>query len=217
MSFHEQLQQVTAPDRSFLVGAPAIRQALAGEISRARYVAYLGQAWHHVRNTIPLMMQAGARMPEHLVWARGDLTHYLEEEAGHDEWILADIRHAGGDADAAARSRPNVSTDAMVAYAWDVVARRNPIGFFGMAFVLEGTSAALALNAAGRIQSALGLPERAFTYLRSHGVLDQQHVQNLASILDRLDREEDRDAVTACARAMFWLYGSVFRELEAVP
>jgi hypothetical protein len=217
MSFHERLQDITAPQRAFLVEAPSIQQALAGQISRGRYLAYLAQAWHHVRNTVPLMMQAGARMPGHLSWVRGEITHYLEEEAGHDDWILADIRHAGGDAAAAARSRPNVSTDSMIAYAWDVVSRRNPIGFFGMVFVLEGTSAALALNAAGRIQSTLQLPDRAFTYLRSHGVLDQQHVQHLAGILDRLDRDEDREAVVDCARAMFWLYGSVFRELEAVP
>lgn len=216
MTFIEQLQQQTDADRAFLVNAPTIRQALSGQISRARYVAFLTQAWHHVRNTVPLMMAAGARMPERLGWMRGDITHYLEEEAGHDDWILADIRHAGGDPVAAAQSRPNVSTDAMVAYAWDVVNRRNPVGFFGMVFVLEGTSAALALNAAARIQSTLGLPEKAFTYLRSHGVLDQQHVHHLGGILNRLESEEDRDAVTRCARAMFWLYGSLFRELEAV-
>ena len=58
--------------------------------------------------------------------------------------------------------------------------RRNPVGFFGMVHVLEGTSVALALHAADRIQQALGLPTRAFTYLRSHGELDQEHIKDLA-------------------------------------
>jgi hypothetical protein len=40
-------------------------------------------------------------------------------------------------------------------------------------------------------------------------------VHHLAGILDRLDAEEDRDAVVLCARAMFWLYGNVFRSLDA--
>ena len=217
MSFHEFLKHTTQQDRQFLVSAPAIQQALAGQISRARYLAFLTQAWHHVRETVPLLMGAGARLPHRLDWLRAEMIHYVEEELGHDEWILSDIRHAGGEAVAAAASRPNVTTAAMIAQAWDVVSRRNPVGFFGMVYVLEGTSVALALQAADRIQSTLALPNNAMTYLRSHGTLDQEHIHHLAGILDRLEPQEDRDAVVDCARSIFWLYGSMFRELEHVP
>ena len=103
----------------------------------------------------------------------------------------------------------------MVAYAYDTVMRRNPVAFFGMVLVLEGTSVALALNAAAAIQESLALPNRAFTYLRSHGSLDQQHIGHLASIVDRLDRTQDLPSVVTCARAMYWLYGNVFRYLES--
>ena len=84
-----------------------------------------------------------------------------------------------------------------------------------MVYVLEGTSVALALNAADRIQATLQLPPTAFSYLRSHGELDQEHVGDLARILDRLTTQEDRAAVIRCARGVFWLYGNVFRGLEA--
>jgi pyrroloquinoline quinone (PQQ) biosynthesis protein C len=92
--------------------------------------------------------------------------------------------------------------------------RRNPLGFFGMVHVLEGTSVALALNAADRIQQALGLPSRAFTYLRSHGELDKEHVNDLAAILARFTEADDREAVIRCARGIYWLYGQVFRGLD---
>jgi hypothetical protein len=92
--------------------------------------------------------------------------------------------------------------------------RRNPIGFFGMVLVLEGTSAALALNAASAIQRALQLPGKAFTYLRSHGSLDQEHVGHLASIVNRFDATEDLSSVVTCARAMYRLYGNVFSSLD---
>jgi pyrroloquinoline quinone (PQQ) biosynthesis protein C len=141
--------------------------------------------------------------------------HYLEEETGHDEWILNDIEAAGGDREATVASQPGVATEAMIAYAYDTVMRRNPVGFFGMVHVLEGTSVSLALTAAGTIQSALGLPARAFTYLRSHGELDKDHINDLARILDRLTEREDGEAVVRCAKGIFWLYGSVFRSLEA--
>lgn len=215
MPFHERLAQLTAADREYLLAAPAIQRCLAGDVTRDLYLAFLAQAYHHVRHTVPLLMAVGARLPDRHASLRTEILHYLEEETGHDEWILADIEHAGGDRAAAAASRPAVATDAMVAYAWDTVMRRNPVGFFGMVYVLEGTSVSLALRAADRIQEALALPGRAFSYLRSHGSLDQEHVQHLAGILGRFDADEDRDAVVQCARAMFWLYGNVFRSLDA--
>lgn len=214
MRFHEELGIATRQDREYLVSAPTIEQALEGRISRELYVAFLVQAYHHVRHTVPLLMAVGSRLPDRLGWLRNDVLHYLEEENGHDEWILNDIAAAGADRDAAARSLPGVATDSMVAYAYDMVWRRNPVGFFGMVHVLEGTSAALALRAADSIAASLQLPLRAFTYLRSHGQLDQQHTQHLAGILDRLDDAGDRASVVQCARAMYWLYGNVFRNLE---
>jgi pyrroloquinoline quinone (PQQ) biosynthesis protein C len=218
MIFHEQLARVTAPDREFLLSAPVIQRALAGNVTRELYVAFLTQAYHHVRHTVPLLMAVGARVPERHAWLRDAVLHYLEEETGHDEWILNDIERAGGDRTAAAASEPSIATEAMVAYAYDTVMRRNPLGFFGMVHVLEGTSVALALNAAGRIQQALQLPSNAFTYLKSHGELDKEHINDLAGILERFTDEDDRQAVIRCARGIYWLYGQMFRGLEsAVP
>ena len=215
MSFHEQLARDTAPDRDFLLAAPVIQRCLAGEVTRELYIAFLTQAYHHVRHTVPLMMALGARLPERRGWLQEAVLHYLDEEAGHDQWILNDIENAGGDRGAAAASEPAVATDAMVACAYDTVMRRNPVGFFGMVHVLEGTSVALALQAADRIQRALDLPSNAFSYLRSHGELDKEHVNHLAGILARFSDAEDRAAVVRCARSMYWLYGQVFRGLEA--
>jgi heme oxygenase len=215
MKFHELLGSRTLEAREYLTSAPIIRRALAGEILRDEYIAFLTQAFHHVRHTVPLLMAVGARLPARLGWLRKEVIHYTEEEEGHEQWILNDIEAAGGDASAASMSMPSTAADSMIAYAYDTAMRRNPVGFFGMVFVLEGASVALACDAADRIQAALQLPNRALTYLRSHGQLDQQHVQHLYGILDRLDEQEDRIAVEQCARVMFRLYGNVFRELDA--
>ena len=214
MSFHEELTQSTATGREYLLASPIIGRALAGQIDRAEYIAFLTQAFHHVRHTVPLMMAVGASLPERLEWLHKELVHYVGEEIGHEQWILNDIAAAGGDPQAASLSVPAIATDAMVGYAWDTVQRRNPVGFFGMVFVLEGASVALALNAADQIQRSLSLPARAMTYLRSHGQLDREHIHHLAGILDRLEDSGDRAAVTRCAQVMFRLYGNVFRELD---
>ena len=213
MNFHSQLLAQTAEARAGLLAAPIIQGCLRGEVSLPSYLAFLREAYHHVRHTVPLLQGMQIALPTRHAWLHGPLQEYIEEEAGHDDWILDDIRACGGDADAVRRGRPGHATDLMVAYAYDTIARRNPLGFFGMVHVLEGTSVSLALLAADAIQKPLGLPDAAFSYLRSHGTLDQEHTAHFARLMDRIDDPDDQAAIVHAARAFFRLYGDVFRSL----
>src|SRR5690606_14017833 len=132
------------------------------------YLAFLGQAYHHVRHTVPLLMACGARLPDRLEWLREAIAEYIDEEYGHQEWILNDIAACGADAEAVRRSRPALATELMVSYVYDRIARHNPVSFFGMVNVLEGTSITVASQAAHALRESLGLPAQAFTYLESH-------------------------------------------------
>lgn len=215
MPFYERLAAETQAARDYLLSAPLIQDCLHGEIRKESYLAFLGQAYHHVRHTTPLLMSLGGRLPDRLAWLRRAVAEYISEEIGHEEWILNDIAAAGGDADAVRASRPDLPAELMVAYAYDLVHRGNPAAFFGMVFVLEGTSVALALNAADRIQQALGLPDSAFSYLRSHGTLDQEHTRHLADLLEKMTPDDQADVLRA-ARVFFKLYGDIFRALPTV-
>lgn len=215
MSFHEQLIAATVTERARLLAVPVIADCLQGRVSLGTYLAFLGQAYHHVRQTTPLLMTLGGRLPERLSWLRRPVAEYIDEEIGHEEWILNDITAAGGDADAVRASQPDLPAELMVAYAYDLLHRGNPAAFFGMVFVLEGTSVALALQAADRIQQTLGLPNAAFSYLRSHGTLDQQHTMHLARLLERMTPADQADIVHS-ARVFYKLYGDVFRALPSV-
>jgi len=213
MSFHTQLLERTAAARHDLLATPIIQGALRGAVSRPSYVAFLREAFHHVRHTVPLLRAMKAALPTQHAWLRDPLDEYVEEEAGHDEWILDDIRACGADAEAVRRGPPGHATEVMVAYAYDTIARGNPLGFFGMVHVLEGTSVSLALLAADAIQRPLGLPDTAFSYLRSHGTLDQQHTAHFALLMDRIADARDQAAIVHAARAFYRLYGEVFRSL----
>jgi pyrroloquinoline quinone (PQQ) biosynthesis protein C len=138
---------------------------------------------------------------------------------GHQEWILDDIAACGMDRVAAGHSSPSIATELMVSYAYDTIARGNPVGFFGMVLVLEGTSVALATRAAESIETSLGLPRNAFSYLRSHGDLDIEHVGFFEGLMDKLEDPEDQRAVIHAAKRFYKLYGDIFRTLreDAVP
>lgn len=220
MTFFEELQAATAEARDYLLSAPIIDRCLRGDVTLDDYVAFLCQAFHHVRHTTPLLMAAGARIPAEREWLRDALANYIEEEIGHQEWVLNDIAACGYDKEKARVSRPNPSTELMVAYAYDMVNRVNPVGFFGMVLVLEGTSTNLADYAADCIEHALNLPPQAFSYLRTHGKLDQEHVEFFRSIVDRIDDLQEQELIIHSANMFYRLYGNVYRELapeQALP
>jgi pyrroloquinoline quinone (PQQ) biosynthesis protein C len=163
---------------------------------------------------VPLLMACGSRLGDERTALRDAITEYIAEETGHEAWILEDLRACGDDPEAARRAGPAPATELMVAYVYDYIARVNPAGFLGMVHVLEGTSSAIATQAAGAIARALRLPPAAFTYLSSHGSLDQEHVRFFENTVNGLSAG-DQEHVTHVARQVYRLYGDIFRGLPS--
>ena len=161
MSFYQSLLEATTEERAYLLSAPMIQRCFSGDFTLDHYVAFLQQAYHHVKHTVPLLMAVGAELPEKKEWLREAVAEYIEEELGHQEWILNDIRACGGDAEAVRHGQPGQPIELMVAFLYDQIQRGNPMGFFGMVQVLEGTSVAIALTVADQLKSGLGLPQGA--------------------------------------------------------
>ncbi|AZD02342.1 TenA family transcriptional regulator [Pseudomonas chlororaphis] len=213
MSFFDRLQEATQQERNELFNLPIILDALQGRVSLESYRAFLAQAYYHVRHTVPLMMACGARLPLRLEWLRKAVCEYIEDEYGHEQWVLDDIEACGGDRDEVRNGRPSLPIELMVSFLYDLIARDNPVGLFGMVNVLEGTSIALATHAAGSIRQRLGLPESAFSYLSSHGSLDIEHMQTYRRLMNTLDDPADQAAVVHASRVVYRLYTDMFRGL----
>lgn len=213
MSNYQQLLAATETERNTLQSLPIIRAAATGNVSLEMYVAFLTEAYHHVKHTTPLLMSCGGRLSGKYEWLRTAVAEYIEEEVGHQEWILNDIRACGGDAEAVRNGTPRAATELMVAYAYDMIARVNPVGFFGMVLVLEGTSVALASAVGAVLQNSLRLPNEAFSYLSSHGSLDVSHVGFYESLIDQITEPEDVACVIHTAKVFYQLYGDIFRDL----
>ena len=58
--FFQKLLAATAQGQIDLASVPQIQDGLAGKISLATYIAYLTEAYHHVKHTVPLMQAAKA-------------------------------------------------------------------------------------------------------------------------------------------------------------
>lgn len=211
MTFYAQLLRVTEQERNVLLSLPLITRGAAGELSLETYVAFLTQAYHHVKHTVPLLMSTGGRLDERYEWLRVAIAEYIDEEMGHQEWILNDIEACGFDKEQVRHGKPSLATELMVSYAYDMVHRVNPIGFFGMVLVLEGTSTAVASQAATAISNSLNLPANCFSYLSSHGALDVKHTKFYEDIVNKIDDVQEQQQLIHAAKVFYKLYADIFR------
>ena len=214
LSQFELLCQATNKQQIELTGLPIIDKAIKGDISLEAYIAFLTQAYHHVKHTVPLLMLTGSKIAEQDEWLRTAMAEYIEEEIGHEKWILNDINACGGDPIKVKGSEPDFATELMVSYAYDSISRINPLCFLGMVHVLEGTSVQLATLAANKIKESLSLPNKAFSYLISHGDLDIDHQKFFEDLVNRLDLDQLAIVIKSCKR-FYRLYADIFRGLPA--
>lgn len=210
-TFYDRLCSCTASDRMSLLGRPVLKRVVEGSITSANYTGFLINAFHHVKHTVPLMMATGSRLPDRLQWMLPALHEYVHEEIGHEAWIENDLRAFVDDADRRLREPVCADVELMIAYMYDYIDRVNPIGFFGMVHVLEGTSTSIATAMADLVQKHLQLPDAAFSYLRSHGEIDQSHVSYFADLVNRLEDRTDQEAIVHVAKMMYRLYGNVLQ------
>jgi pyrroloquinoline quinone (PQQ) biosynthesis protein C len=85
-----------------------------------------------------------------------------------------------------------------------------------MVNVLEGTSVSVATEAAEKIQQHLNLPNKAFSYLKSHGSLDISHMQNFEKLMNSVTDEKDQQDIIHCSKVVFSLYTQMYEQVPAL-
>jgi pyrroloquinoline quinone (PQQ) biosynthesis protein C len=212
VSFYDQLIAETEKERIAFTSIPLIREAVRSGASRELYLDFLAQAYHHVRHTFPLLAFAAARTKDEAY--QDALVEYMEEERGHEKWILNDITAIGGNATAVKDGAPGIACQVMVGYTYYAIEWVSPYAMLGSVHVLEGMSTLLADKAADAIQKSLGASGReGFSYLRSHGALDIEHVAFFKQLANGLACPRAQQVVIDASKVFYRLYGDIYHEL----
>ena len=213
MSFYDRLIAETEKERIGFTSIPLIREAVRSGASRELYVDFLTQAYHHVKHTFPQLAFAAARTSDETY--QDALVEYMEEERGHEKWILADIAAMGGDAEAVKDGAAGIACQVMVGYAYYAIEWISPYAMLGSVHVLEGMSTLLADKAADAIQRSLAHSGKdGFSYLRSHGALDIEHVAFFKTLVNGFGDPKIQDIVIDASKVFYRLYGDIYHELS---
>ncbi|MGA7327128.1 MAG: iron-containing redox enzyme family protein [Rhodomicrobium sp.] len=216
MTPFDRLYQETSEARERFLAIPLVKQALTMGGSRGLYIAFLREAYHHVKHTFPLLALASALTRDERYQAA--LAEYMNEERGHEKWILDDIRAMGGDAVSVERGKPGIPCQVMVGYAYYSIQWISPYAMLGMVHVLEGLSVMLADKVAHTVQQSTGSDGFAgFSYLKSHGSLDVEHTALFRNLVNGFEDRSTQDIIIDAAEIMYRLYGAIFEDLGTRP
>ena len=215
MKFYDDLVKQTENSRQSFLSLPILKDALDNGVPVDLYVAYLEQAYHHVKHTCNLLALAASRCGPDDQKYQNALFEYINEEKGHDLWILEDIAALGGDSKRVAANGPGIPCAAMIGYAYYAIEHISPYCLLGMVHVLEGMSVALAQVAATSIAGSLErtVDGGGFQYLTSHGALDQDHVAFFEELVNGISDPGYQRDIIATTLVMYELFGGIFSEL----
>lgn len=215
MTFFDRLMHDTEAERENFRTIGLIQHAVNNGVTTELYGKYLEQAYHHVRFTVALLELARDNCNADDTAYINALAEYIDEESGHDEWILDDIAALGFDKEAVRTGQGGFACRMMIGYAHYAIEHISPYALLGMVHVLEGMSVELAQKAASAIANSFGdNPPNAFSYLTSHGALDTEHVQFFEQLVNGIHDSAIEDIIVQSAKDFYTLFGNVFRELE---
>ncbi len=214
MSFFITLVEMTDASRRDLELIPKVHSMINHGLTLAEYRGFLHDLYHIVWHFCPVMSAAAARCDDRFRDVRYDLYERIEEEKGHDSWVLEDIEALGGDVRAVRETSPSPPAQAMIAFNYYASDRVHPCSVLGMLYMLEVVSSVYGGRVSDSIARALGrnVEDGGFKFLSSHATMDLDHMAKLNRLVKTIDDAGAQNAIVNATRVNFHQFGQLFRE-----
>jgi pyrroloquinoline quinone (PQQ) biosynthesis protein C len=213
MSFFITLVESSDAHRRAIETAPRVNSMIHKGLTLPEYRAFLRDLYHIVWHFCPIMAVAASRCDDRLRNIRYELYERIEEEKGHEDWVLEDIEAVGGNTDVRAAA-PSAPVQAMIGYNYYASDRVHPCSVLGMLYVLEVVASVYGGKVADSIARAIGRETGAggFRFLSSHATMDADHMAKLNVLLKTIDDAEAQAAIIASTRVNFHQFGQLFSD-----
>jgi pyrroloquinoline quinone (PQQ) biosynthesis protein C len=214
MSFFIRLVELTDAERRELENVPKIRSMINRGLTLDEYRSLLHNLYHIVWHFCPVMAAAAARCDDRFKQVRYDLYDRIQEEKGHDAWVLEDIEALGGDVRETREGLPSAPAQAMIAFNYYAAERVHPCSVLGMLYMLEVVSSVYGGKVAEAIARALGreVDGGGFKFLSSHASLDLDHMAKLNRLVKTIGDSAAQNAIVNSTRVNFHQFGQLFSQ-----
>lgn len=211
----ERIQEEFQKTLRVFLDCRTITSLMEGRFTIEHYKSILRQIFHHTRENPQLQALS-------TIYFRGRQREVVQRfyrhaasETGHDQLALNDYRVLGGDATCVPYENPLPATLALLGYGFYGVSNRNPLEYLGYLFFLEFTPTHTG-NGLMEALRAVGVPDRAMTFLKDHTVIDVAHNRLMEGYIGDLVRcDWQKDVVTAAIRTTGKLYANMLDEAVA--
>jgi len=188
-----------------------VLDAVAQGMSIERYRKLLLELYHVVWHFNPVCAAAASRIPDTHRQIRYFLYDHMQEESGHEEWVMNDLGAVGVTPDVVRAYEPSVHMLALNGYNYWAADRRHPCTALGMMYALEVIASVYGGPFTAAIKESLLLEEeRGISFISSHATMDAEHMAELRVVLNTVNDEEARDAVTESTIVNFHHFTRVF-------
>ena len=213
MSFFITLVENSDANRRAIETLPRVHSMIHKGLTLAEYRAFLRDLYHIVWHFCPIMATAAARCGDNLRNIRYDLYERIDEEKGHEDWVLEDIAAMGGDVKAGIAA-PSAPVQAMIGYNYYAAERVHPCSVLGMLYVLEVVASVYGGKASDSIARAIGRDpgKGGFRFLSSHATMDADHFAQLNVLLKTIDDPAAQAAVISSTQVNFHQFGQLFSD-----
>lgn len=213
IAVYARLMEAVAEARAAATLQPGVERLLSEGMDREEYLNFMEQLYHVVWHFCPTMAVAAGHCGDEYRALRYGLYHNIDEEKGHEAWVLDDIAGLGGDPLAVANGKPAVPIQAMIGYNYYVAERKSPWAVLGMVHVLEEISANYAGRVAKMVADRLGVTDgKGFRFLGTHGTMDVSHVSSFKGLVENITDDEDFEALVDAVEVNYALFGALFRD-----
>jgi pyrroloquinoline quinone (PQQ) biosynthesis protein C len=204
LPFFADLVTRTDEDRRGFENHPVVMEAVAKGMSVERYRALLLELYHVVWHFNPVCAAAASRLSDEHQGVRYFLYEHMQEESGHEHWVMNDLEAIGVAPQATREHGPSVNTLALNGYNYWAADRRHPASVLGMLYALEVIASVYGGPFASAIRESLLLDgDRGVSFIDSHATMDAKHMAELRTVLNLIKDDAAREAIAESVRVNF--------------
>jgi pyrroloquinoline quinone (PQQ) biosynthesis protein C len=214
MSFFITLVEDSDAGRRALEDEPRVHAMIHDGLTLEEYRGFLHDLYHIVWHFCPVMAGAVARCGDEFRDVRYALYERIEEEKGHESWVLEDIEAMGGDVAAARANPPSAPVQAMIAFNYHGAERVHPCSVLGMLYMLEVVSSVYGGRVSDSIARALGrdVSGGGFRFLTSHATMDVDHMASLNRLVKTIADPGAQRSIINATRVNFFQFRLMFSD-----